>query len=176
MNKEITGKDLTSTKKPSVSPEVFVAAMAAAAFGVCIVTTDGQAGRFGLTVSAVTSVSAEPPLLLVCINRKNVIAAAITANQHFVVNMLSREQQALAQIFAGRPSQGEAYDFSAAKWQIEQGMPVLLEATANFVCNLESFVDAGTHRIFIGRAAHAIHGGHSPLVYNNRGFGKFEKL
>ncbi len=84
----------------------FVEAMAAAASGVSIVTTDGPAGRFGLTVSALTSVSADPPLLLACINRKNPISAAITENGCFVANLLAENQVALAKIFAGRPELG----------------------------------------------------------------------
>jgi flavin reductase (DIM6/NTAB) family NADH-FMN oxidoreductase RutF len=154
----------------------FVAAMAAAAFGVSIVTTHGPQGRFGLTVSAVSSVSAEPPLLLACINRKNQAEQAITANKRFVVNLLSEEQSALAKIFAGRPEHGDAYDFAQASWTEEHGMPVLQGAVASFVCDLETHSDAGTHRIFIGRVIHAIHNGASPLVYSHRTFGKFVKL
>lgn len=176
MNKEITDNDLNPAEKLSASSEAFVEAMAAAAFGVSIVTTDGEAGRFGLTVSAVSSVSAEPPLLLASINRKNLIENAITQNRRFVVSFLSTEQAALAQIFAGRPSHGAAYDFAAAKWSEENGMPMLQEAAANFVCELESYIDAGTHRIFIGRVVHAMHSGPSPLVYSSRSFGKFTKV
>ena len=155
----------------------FVAAMSAAAFGVSIVTTEGEAGKFGLTVSAVSSVSAEPPLLLACINRKNAVEQAITSNKRFVVNLLSEHQEDLAKIFAGRPAQGIAYDFDKASWNSEHGMPVLRGATANFVCDLESFSDAGTHRIFVGRVIHAMHNSDAlPLVYSHRTFGKFVKL
>ena len=104
------------------------------------------------------------------------IENAITQNQRFVVNFLTSEQAILAQIFAGRPNVGIAYNFSAAKWTEEHGMPVLQLAAANFVCDLESYVDAGTHRIFVGRVVHAMHSGTSPLVYNNRSFGKFSKF
>ena len=55
-------------------------------------------------------------------------------------------------------------------------MPMLQEAAANFVCELESYIDAGTHRIFIGRVVHAMHSGPSPLVYSSRSFGKFTKV
>lgn len=156
--------------------EHFVEAMAAAAFGVSIVTTDGVDGRFGLTVSAVASVSAMPPLLLACINRKNLIEPAIIENKRFVVNLLAESQAPLAKIFAGRPEQGAAYDFAAATWYEEHQMPILQNAAANFICDLESFSDAGTHRIFIGRVIHAIHNGALPLVYSHRSFGKFTKL
>jgi flavin reductase (DIM6/NTAB) family NADH-FMN oxidoreductase RutF len=162
--------------KQQESAEHFVAAMAASAFGVSIVTTNGPEGKFGLTVSAVSSVSAEPPLLLACINRKNQVEQAITGNKRFAVNLLSEEQSALAKIFAGRPEQGEAYDFGKAIWLEEHGMPVLKGATASFVCDLDSYQDAGTHRIFIGNVAHALHTAARPLVYCNRSFGKFVKV
>ncbi len=176
MNKEIIGNILSAAEKLSASPEAFVEAMAAAAFGVSIVTTDGSAGRFGLTVSAVSSVSAEPPLLLACINRKNLIEKAIIENQRFVVNFLSSKHAALAQSFAGRPIQGAAYDFPAASWNEVHGMAMLQDAAANFICDLESYLDAGTHRIFIGRVIHAAHNSVEPLVYSNRAFGKFTKF
>jgi flavin reductase len=167
--------DLNNDKKQQDAAADFVEAMAAAAFGVSIVTTAGEAGRFGLTVSAVTSVSVEPPFLLVCINRKNKAEQAITKNHRFVVNMLSEQQAHLAKIFAGRPDQGaEAYDFGEGKWhESHDGLPVLEDAAATFICDLDKFHDVGTHRIFLGRVIEANHNGKSPLVYSGRKFGKF---
>ena len=168
-------QDWNVTKTKDASHENFVQAMAHAAFGVSIVTTDGSAGRFGLTVSAVSSVSAEPPLLLACINRKNPIVEALTKNGVFTVNLLSQEQWALAKIFAGRPKTGPAYDFSAGLWQDAVGRaPRLMNCSANFDCNLESWHDAGTHRIFVGHAIRATHSGLFPLVYSHRKFGHFQ--
>ncbi len=176
MNKAMTHSDLKDATKLIAPVAGFVEAMAAAAFGVSIITSDGGSGRFGLTVSAVSSVSAEPPLLLACINRKNPIELAITKNGRFAVNLLSDTQSSLAKIFAGRPEHGAAYDFSAAKWLHDYGLPVLEGAAANFICDLDTYHDAGTHRIFIGRVTQAIHGGPAPLVYSHRAFGKFTKL
>lgn len=158
---------------PNLSAQ-FVEAMAAAASGVSIVTTAGEAGRFGLTVSAVTSVSAEPPLLLACINRKNPIAAAITANGCFAASLLSEHQVPLAKIFAGRPEHGPAYDFTAADWK--QGVtaaPVLDHAAATFECALEAWHDGGTHRIFIGAVKAASISGLTTLAYHQRKYGRF---
>lgn len=168
-------QDWDVKKTEEASLEDFVQAMAHAAFGVSIVTTDGAAGRYGLTVSAIASVSAEPPLLLACINRKNPIVEALTRNRVFVVSLLSQDQSPLARIFAGRPKTGRAYDFSAGEWQDAEGRaPRLLGCSANFDCNLESWHDAGTHRIFIGHAIRATHSGLSPLVYSHRRFGHFK--
>lgn len=161
--------------EPTASPHDFVEAMAVAAHGVSIVTTQGQAGRFGLTVSAVTSVSAEPPILLACINRKNRAEQAITINKRFAVNLLAENQAALARSFSGRPRQGLAYDFSQAQWlETPITPPLLIGAAAVFDCELESYHDVGTHRIFIGRVLRASQSGHMPLVYSHRKFGKFD--
>lgn len=160
------------------TPDNFVEAMAAAAFGVTIVTTQGSTKKLGLTVSAVSSVSAQPPLVLVCINRKNVITDAIAQNKSFTVNMLSEDQASLAKIFAGRPDQGQtAYDFTQGQWlENNKAGPVLESAAANFLCKLETYYDAGTHRIFIGRVFEAQHNGALPLVYSHRKFGRFLSL
>lgn len=159
---------------PNLSVQ-FVEAMAAAASGVSVITTDGAAGRFGLTVSAVTSVSAEPPLLLCCINRKNPISAAITENGGFAANLLAEAQVPLAKIFAGRPEHPhQAYDFNHAQWYSGVANNPMLEfAAATFECRLDSWHDGGTHRIFIGNVVAASISGLPVLAYHHRKFGKF---
>ncbi len=162
--------------EPKVDPvntEDFTRAMGAAATGVNVVTTSGVAGRFGLTVSALSSVSAEPPLLLVCVHRKNPSVAAITQNGRFAVNILSEQQADVARMFSGRPVEGQPYDFSRYGWREgELGMPLLEGAAAHFVCETDTIHDAGTHRIFIGRVVSALRGEASALVYSKRIFGR----
>ncbi len=155
----------------------FIAAMGAAATSVSVVTTEGLAGKFGLTVSAVSSVSADPPMLLACVNRKSPAVAAMMKNGRFAVNLLGSTNQDVAEIFAGRPKDGNAYDFSRHDWeQGEAGMPVLNDATATFECEIECSQDAGSHRIFIGRVINARRNGAEPLVYCNRAFGRVTQL
>ena len=81
----------------------FIAAMGMAATAVSVVTTDGPAGRFGLTVSAFSSVSADPPMVLACVNRKSPAVAAIDSNGLFAVNVLAADNRGVAETFAGRP-------------------------------------------------------------------------
>jgi flavin reductase (DIM6/NTAB) family NADH-FMN oxidoreductase RutF len=155
------------------TPGNFTAAMAAAATGVSIVSTDGPGGRFGITVSAVSSVSAEPPMLLACINRRSPAVAAIAANGTFAVSLLAASQRSVAQCFAGRPVSGDAYDFSPSAWNEGiSGTPVLVGASAVFECAVEHALDAGTHRIFVGRVLSAFRGEDEPLLYANRRFGR----
>jgi flavin reductase len=90
---------MSKTVRPSESAENFIAAMGQAATGVSVVTTEGAAGRFGLTVSAVSSVSADPPLILACVNRKNPAVAALNANGVFAVNLLAVHHQSYAERF-----------------------------------------------------------------------------
>ena len=86
---------------PAETTANFIAAMGAAATGVSVVTTEGLAGRFGLTVSAISSVSAEPPMLLACVNRKSPAVAAMDRNGRFAVNVLGFNNKDVAEVFAG---------------------------------------------------------------------------
>jgi flavin reductase len=145
--------------------------MGMAATSVCIVTTDGPAGRFGITVSSVTSVSAEPPLLLACLNRKSPAAAAALANGHFAVSVLAVENRSYAETFSGRPAAGRPFDFANHQWQKGlAGAPVVGDAAAAFECEVHETHEAGTHRIFIGRVVAARRGTLEPLVYADRSY------
>ena len=95
-------------------PAEFVESMSHAINGVCIVTTNGPHGRFGLTVSSMTSVSASPPLLLVCINRESVVHDVIRGNGRFTVNLLGTSQETQADRFAGRGD--DPYVFDDTSW------------------------------------------------------------
>lgn len=153
----------------SVATQEFIGAMRGAATGVSVVTTDGPAGRFGLTVSAFASVSAEPPVVLVCINRRSPACAAIRDNQAFCVNVLSTSQRPVAETFAGNPAVGEPYNFDTGSWTRRQtGSPVLRSSVAGFDCALASAMDAGSHTVFLGAVKAVEHSDVSPLLYTDR--------
>ncbi len=152
--------------------EVFINAMSAAVTDVNVITTDGRAGRFGVTVSAMCSVSADPPILLACVNRRSPACFAILSNQVFCVNVLSIRQRNLADVFAGRTSQDKAYDFSLAQWdQGSNAAPRLVDATSTFDCQLEHAYDSGSHTIFVARVTAATKGNETPLLYADRAYG-----
>ncbi len=149
----------------------FVAAMGMAATGVSVITTDGPAGRRGLTVSAVSSVSADPPLLLICVNRKSPAVAALDGNGVFAVNLLAAHNQAYADTFSGKPAAGKPFDFANHDWREgDTGLPLVRDATAIFECQTANSFDAGTHRIFIGRVVTAHKSEAEPLVFYNRAY------
>ncbi|MGI9350961.1 MAG: flavin reductase family protein [Rhizobiaceae bacterium] len=162
-------KFVTGESVQFVSSANFINAMASAVTAVSIVTTDGPGGRFGITVSAISSVSAEPPMLLACIKEDSPAIAAIEANKNFCVNVLSSEQSDLSNRFAGRPHNGLPYDFDEANWRTEAtSAPVLEGAAANFDCVLMDCHSVGTHRIIFGLVQIADHTSKLPLAYAQR--------
>ena len=156
---------------------IFIDGMSRVATSVSIVTTDGHAGKFGLTVSAMSSVTADPPTLLICVNRRNPMDAAIRGNGVFGVNALRADQRWVAETFSGRPRRGSAYDFQAGSWHIENtGSPLLSGAVAWFDCVLIAAHHVGTHTIAIGRVAGAGADTGTPLIYGRRSFGELVQL
>jgi flavin reductase (DIM6/NTAB) family NADH-FMN oxidoreductase RutF len=151
----------------------FLSAMSRAVTGVNVVTTDGSMGRYGLTVSAVSSVSAEPPMVLVCVNRKSVACDAIEGNGSFAVNVLDAGQQAIAETFSGSSAHGGPYTFRARDWSLGvTGSPILEKAVATFDCRIVECIPAGTHEIFIGLVLAAREHPGTPLLYTSRDYGR----
>lgn len=151
----------------------FVEAMSRAAFSVSIVATDGAAGRAGMTVSAMTSVSADPPTMLVCVHRASRFAAAVRDNGCFAISLLGQGQEPLADAFAGR---GEGDDrFSQAPWQtLQTGSPLLPNAPVGFDCRLDGAELIGTHYVVIGTVVEirTTSDLEAPLVHHRRRYAR----
>lgn len=151
----------------------FESAMRRVASSVSVVTTDGDAGRFGVTVSAMTSVSADPPMLLVCVRRDHPLAKALLANGSFAVNVLGADQVEIAASFSGEPLRGQAYEFRPGQWrEAPPAAPLLIGAAASFACTLLEAHEGGTHAIFMGAVTDAMIGPGEPLLYGNRLYGR----
>lgn len=155
----------------SADSEAFVVAMSGAVTGVHVVTTNGTAGQFGVTVSAVASVSADPPMVLACINRRSPASTAIRTNGVFSVNLLADHQSNVSDVFAGRVPNGAAFDFTCAEWRDgPTGCPLLAEAVASFDCVVDDVHEAGTHLVLIGRVVHAIGAERRALAHHRRNY------
>ncbi|HEX2528436.1 MAG TPA: flavin reductase family protein [Geminicoccus sp.] len=153
--------------------DLFVGAMRRVASSVSVVTTEGDAGRFGVTIGAMTTVSAEPPMLLVCMPRNHPAARALLANGSFAVNVLAADQVEVAAAFSGQPLRGTPYDFRASQWRLSsQAAPLLVGAAASFACTLLEAHEGGTHSIFIGAVCDATMGTGEPLLYGNELYGR----
>jgi flavin reductase len=148
----------------------YINAMGAAVTGVTVVTTVAGRDPIGRTVSAMCSVSADPPILLVAIRTESPLIAAIGARGAFAVNVLSDRQAALAETFAGRGAAPHAFD-ERDWWPLSSGSPPLLHgAAARFRCDVTSMTVAGTHTLVLGAVTRAERGATTPLAYTRRGY------
>ncbi|WP_375688596.1 flavin reductase [Pseudooceanicola sp. LIPI14-2-Ac024] len=137
---------IEDTEFDHVSAETFREGMACLAGAVNIVTTDGPGGRAGLTASAVCSVTAEPPTLLVCVNRSSSAAPAFMANDAVCVNTVGPAHQDLAMLFGGKTPMDDR--FEAANWKIGRtGAPLLDGAVVSFDCRVTSRNVVGSHEV-----------------------------
>lgn len=140
------------------------------ASGVCVITATNQTGeRVAMTASSVTSVSDNPPSLLVCVNRQAKIDGALAETDNFAVNVLSREHEDVSNLCAA-PSEGDSR-FQSGNWVKDgaSGLFYLGDALSTFFCRKMQTVSYGTHNIYIGNIEKVILGNPSAelLVYAN---------
>jgi flavin reductase (DIM6/NTAB) family NADH-FMN oxidoreductase RutF len=153
---------------PLVDQASFREAISHFASGVAVITTLHDGERVGMTASAVSSLSLDPVLLLVCINTTLKTHRAIDSSRRFVVNVLGDGQERLALHFARSVDD----KFEGVETRPEHDLPVLQDAIAHFVCDVHERFPGGDHSIFTGlvRACGATPG-QRPLVYFRSGFG-----
>jgi flavin reductase (DIM6/NTAB) family NADH-FMN oxidoreductase RutF len=121
------------------------------ATGVCVVSTRrGDGSPVGTTVNAVTSVSLEPPLLLVCLAHDSETLAAVRAADQFTVSMLAEGQKAHSNRFAAKGEQARSHEVHFSDH--DSGLPCLPDALATVACRVSAMHHAGDHTIVIGEA------------------------
>lgn len=147
----------------AITKEEFRAALGRFASGVTVVTTKNDSGKlFGITVSAFCSVSLEPPLILVCIEKRAGSHHAFQESKAFVVNILREDQQSVSNHFASHLEDKFAnveYDTGI------ENLPVLRNCLANLECRLHDSHESGDHTIFIGQIEKAAVNEENPLIY-----------
>lgn len=142
------------------------------ASGVTVLTAHHDDGDFGATASAVSSLSLEPPMLLVCLNRRSTTQEAIHGSRRFGVNILDENQGIVAERFA---SAGSADKFAGLEVERGKGdLPLLADSLAFCECSVAESVTAGTHRVFLADVTRAVAREGSPLTYFRGKFGRFE--
>lgn len=137
----------------AVSDDAFRNAMRKFASGVCVVAVGAGEDRRGMTVSAFSSVSAEPPMILVCINKGSASHDAIVNAERFSVNILGEEHDGIARTFAGMNGLSGADRFTQGNWQDSGGVPALADALQSVVCRPVIREQAGSHTVLIGQVA-----------------------
>lgn len=155
---------------PTIARTEFREAMSRFAAAVHLVTTDGPAGRRGVTVTSVCAVSDDPATLLVCLNVSSAANVRFEENGVFAVNVLPDRLEPIARAFSGEGRLDLDERFATGRWHVLQtGAPVLEGALASFDCRLVDTRIVATHRVMIGEVA-AIRSGEAnrSLVYRGR--------
>jgi flavin reductase (DIM6/NTAB) family NADH-FMN oxidoreductase RutF len=155
-----------------VDPAQFRDAMRRLAGGVTIVTTSDGQRRRGLTATGVCSLSAEPPSLIVCVNRRAEAHDLIAATRRLCVNVLGSAHRSLAECFAGRHGERGEARFLRGQWgTLATGAPCLADAVAVFDCAIVDSWSFATHTVFVCHVV-ATRGASpdDPLVYFDGSF------
>ena len=148
------------------SRDLFIKGMRQVASSVAVVTTVGKAGRHGATVSAFSSVSADPPQLLVCLRSVSRIAAAVCTNGAFCLNILSYRHQNVAERFSGRHDTTLSDRFEGIDLSHEEEEDwVLLKGANAFACSISDRLVSGTHTIYLGNVLRIQISSEDPLTY-----------
>lgn len=161
-------------RKPNIVREVtserFSSLMRNVAASVTVIATSLDGKHHGMTATAVCSVSADPPTILIVVNRSTRTHPMIAATKYFAISVLAQHQQVIGRNFASRldhPFDGIAYRIGSS------GSPIIEEAAAHLECEAISAIDVASHTIFIGRVIGGeVSSGH-PLLYHE---GEYKSL
>jgi flavin reductase (DIM6/NTAB) family NADH-FMN oxidoreductase RutF len=152
---------------PEKVPAVFRAAMRRLAASVAIVVARGDDGPVGMAATSITSLTIDPPAVLVCVNRLTSLHALLVPTAPLSVNLLSRHQAEVSCAFGGGARGADR--FKVGDWkETEGGLPELAGAQANLRCVIDAMLAYGTHSIVIARVIAArVEGEVAPLVYQD---------
>ncbi|WEX11661.1 flavin reductase [Chelativorans sp. AA-79] len=159
-------------KTNDVAPQDYRNAMARFAGAVHVITTDGAAGRRGVTVIAACSVSDSPPIVLACLNRDNVNNDLFLQNGVFALNTLAAGHENLSNAFSGLTGLPQDERFALGEWDtLSSGAPTLLGAMAVFDCQVIDTKELATHRVYFGKVTGLRIGANlKPLLYHDRSY------
>jgi flavin reductase (DIM6/NTAB) family NADH-FMN oxidoreductase RutF len=164
----------------TVSPEDLRSVMRRWVTGVTVVTTQYEGVRHGMTVNSFTSISLEPPLILVSLERTTRTHKMVKASGYFGVTILSENQQKISDCFAGRHTEHQDRFEGLTTLSIKSGIPFISGGLAFFDCRVVSTYDAGTHTLFIAEvlavaAGQDSHDKSKPLIYYNRDYRELQE-
>jgi flavin reductase (DIM6/NTAB) family NADH-FMN oxidoreductase RutF len=156
-----------------LTPEEFRDVIGHFASGVTVITAAHDGEHKGTTASAVSSLSLEPPMVLICLNKTSSTATAVAAAGRFAVNILGEDQAEEAMRFA-KPARGGDKFAGVAVDTGEHGEPLLADALATLECNVAEQVTGGTHLVFLAEVERASARTGAPLAYFRGQFGRLE--
>ena len=142
---------MPSSAEPAIGSDTFRRVLGHFVTGITVVTALDGERPFGITVNALSSVSLDPPLVMVALDRRRFLTPIVRAAGRYAVNILSEDQQALSDCFAGAPVEPGREAFCGAEWHAgATGLPLLDGAIATLECSVVETFSAGDHDLFIG--------------------------
>lgn len=155
----------------SIDPEALRIAMRQWATGVTIVSATHLGVQHGMTVSSFTSVSLEPPLVLVSLERGRTTHTLIERSHCFGVSILGQNYSAISDLFAGRQTENNDRFAGLVTFNLISDIPLLEGCLAAFDCRVVSSYESGTHTLFVGEVIGVMHGSSGyPLIYFNQAY------
>ena len=144
--------------------------------GVSVITAGQGDERTGATVTSATGLSMDPPTMIVNINKNSSSWPVISRFGHFCVNILSEDQQAIADRFAGIGGVKGAARYEGSDWTtLVSGAPVLSNALSAIDCEVEEIIERHSHAIILGRALAVLTGSGEALIYQNGRYGSINR-
>ena len=147
---------------------------------VCILTSVREGHRYGMTATAVCSAAADPPTVLVCVNRGTTTHEAMAHSGVFCVNVLRAEDRELSGLFSGAQGTGVRGEgrFREDQWtKLSSGSPVLIESLVSFDCKIVNRLVHGTHTVYLGEVEELLIGKKGkPLLYADGQYAKLASL
>ena len=152
-----------------IDPAQFRAALSLRAGGVAIVTARAGERVHGMTVTDFAGVSLEPPLVLVCADKKSNTLPLIESGRNFAVNLLAAGQEALSNRFASKQDEWRRFDGLVCETSVT-GAPLIPGALLSLACRVVALHDAGDHVIVVGQVEETRSAEANPLVYFGGGY------
>lgn len=143
------------------------------ATGVTVVTTGGIAGDHGMTANAVASLSLDPPLVLVAVDKRTLTLEHLMKNRCFAVNILRLDQEELSRRFA-MPGPKDFSDLSTTS--AVTASPILADCLGYLDCKVVEILPGGDHEIFVGEILAGEHLGGEPLLYYSGAYRRLTEL
>lgn len=159
--------DAVAAADSAIDDSAFRSIMRTMVNGVTVITTSHDGHIHGMTATAFSSVSAEPPTVLIVLNRSTRTHPLVSASRHFVVNLLAQDQVDIGNRFAGKLDdqfEGVPHALNA------EGIPLIEGVVATLECETVNELSVGTHTIFIGRVLRGSRSQTMPLVYHDGSF------
>ncbi|RQS26826.1 MULTISPECIES: flavin reductase family protein [unclassified Burkholderia] len=165
-NATIARQELESAQVQQELCQAFKLAMRRLTSTIAIISTEQDGQPFGMVATAVSSLCVDPPALLICVNRNASISRPLIQRGEFVVNLLRDEHRDLVGLFSGKLKGAER--FQHGHWDHNEGMPVLADAQAAIVCEVDSQIHYGGHDVIVGRVTRVrVEEAIAPLLYQD---------